>query len=238
MKDFTFYGDLVAISSIYAAAPKMAYEKLNIYYNEVFHGLHDFYTGHSDREIEMFSDSLVVKGPDFDDFVTAIAPIYMNLLAKGLMLRGALVRGRLTYDVRLEKENFSKRLPDSDVLARAVALERKVKGARFVVEHEIADQYLLHYPDWHTLHGYSANRRLGQRDVGIQRALVPLPDGGAYEFLYPVIADQDKVTLENRISESDYIASALPAEFSVHYVETKRILKHSLERLNDGRRHL
>jgi hypothetical protein len=238
VNDFTFYGDLVAISSIYAAAPQTAYKHLNTFYNEVFFGLEGFYKDHADREIEMFSDSLVVKGPDFHDFVTVIAPIYMNLLAKGLMLRGALVRGRLKYDVRLEKVNFSKRLPDSDVLARAVALERKVKGARFVVEREIAELYLHGYPEWHTLHGYCTNRRLGQHDLSIQRALVPLPDGGAYEFLYPVIADQDKATLESRMSESDYIASALPAEFSVHYVETKRMLKHSLERLNDSRRNV
>lgn len=236
MKEFTFYADLVGISSIYAAAPSLAYQKLNIFYNEVFHGLDAFCTGHSDAKIEMFSDSLVVKGEDFHDFITSVAQVYMNLLSKGLMLRGALVLGRLKYEVRLERDNFSKRLPDSDVLARAVALERKVKGARFVVQKEIAFAYLKSYPDWHTLHGYCSNRRLGRRELHVQRSLLPLPDGGAYEFLYPVVSDAENNTLEARISESEYIASALPAEVSIHYTETTRLLKHSLERLCDSRR--
>ena len=36
---FTFYADLVGISSLYAASPAAAYKKLNTYYNDVFYGL-------------------------------------------------------------------------------------------------------------------------------------------------------------------------------------------------------
>jgi hypothetical protein len=45
INEFTFYGDLVGISSLYAATPKGAYNALNDYYNIVFHGLDAYYHG-------------------------------------------------------------------------------------------------------------------------------------------------------------------------------------------------
>jgi hypothetical protein len=233
MSNFTFYADLVGISSLYATSPKQAYEKLNNYYNIVFQGLAAFYFNTPDRKVEMFSDSLVVTGDDVHDFVTAMAPVYMSLLAEGLLLRGGLVDGPLTFDVRITTTNFQKKLPDSDVLARCVAFERKVKGARLVVESSIAEQFLQQYPEWQTLHGYATNRRPGQKEIAIQRALIPLPDGSAYELLYPVVAQKQVRAVEKQMSELDYMILALPSEVANHYTETKRLLAHSKARLED-----
>jgi hypothetical protein len=234
MAHFTFYADLVGISSLYAASSEQAYKKLNEYYNEVFFGLTAFYEGKPDVQVEMFSDSMVVRGGlDACDFMKIISPVYVNLLSKGLLLRGAVVEGNLKYDARLTAENFQKQLPDSDVLARCVCLEKKVKGARLVIEKKIAEPFFANHQDWLTLHGYSANRRTGDALAVMQRSIIPLPDGEAYELLYPVVANTDILSINKRIEELDYIMSALPHEVSVHHAETKRILVHSKIRLND-----
>lgn len=235
MSDFTFYADLVGISSLYAASPQQAYEKLNEYYNEVFIGLDAYYRGSASRKVEMYSDSLVVSGDDLHEFLLTLAPLYMKLLSKGLMPRGGIASGRLNFDVRITAENFRKNLPDSDVLARCVALERKVKGARIVIESDIAKPYFDKHPDWLTLHGYASNPRRGDRVVVVQRSICPLPDGSAFEFLYPVTSAEEDILIEARKSELDYMIGALPKDVSVHHTETKRLLEHSQRRLNDHR---
>jgi hypothetical protein len=234
MAHFTFYADLVGISSLYAASSDQAYKKLNEYYNVVFTGLSAFYDGKPNVQVEMFSDSIVIRGgQDVHEFINIISPVYVNLLSKGLLLRGAIVEGQLKYDARLTAENFVKQLPDSDVLARCVCLEKKVKGARLVIEKKIAEPFFTNHQDWLTLHGYSANRRGGDALAVMQRSIIPLPDGEAYELLYPIVAATDIQSLDKRIEELDYIISALPHEVSVHHAETKRLLEHSKIRLND-----
>lgn len=182
----------------------------------------------------MFSDSIVVRGgTDVCDFMGVIAPVYMSLLSKGLFLRGGIVEGKLEYDVRRTSENFQKRLPDSDVLARCAGFEKKVKGARLVIEKKIAHAFFNEHKDWLTLHGYSVNRRAGEKTFTAQRSIIPLADGTAYELLYPVMADSDIPTIDKRIGEFNYMIAALPHEVSVHYEETKKLLEHSKIRLND-----
>lgn len=233
MSDFTFYADLVGISSLYATSPRQAYKKLNEYYNEVFHGLSAYYRGSGTRRVEMYSDSLVVTGDDPHEFLTTLAPVYMKLLSKGLLARGGIVSGKLNFEMRITTDNFQKNLPDSDVLARCVSLERKVKGARIVIEKEIGEAYFKNYPDWLTLHGYVSNPRRGQKELVTQRSIVPLPDGSAFEFLYPVAATEDDTLIERRKDELDYMIGALPREVSAHHSETKRLLEHSQRRLLD-----
>ena len=110
MNYFTFYADLVGISSAYEASPEQAYQKLHEYYNDVFFGLSAYYEGKQDRQVEMYSDSLVVSGDDPLEFLHTIAPVYMKLLSKGLLLRGGMVAGKLSFDIRMEAKNFQKRL--------------------------------------------------------------------------------------------------------------------------------
>lgn len=234
MSDFTFYADLVGISSLYATSPHQAYKKLSEYYTEVFIGLEPYYRVSASRRVEMYSDSLVVSGDNLRDFLVALAPLYMQLLSKGLMPRGGIAAGRLNFDMRITTENFRQNLPDSDVLARCVGLERKVKGARIVIESGLVNPYFNQCQEWVTLHGYLSDPKLGNRDFVLQRSIVPLPDGSAFEILYPIIGAAGDF-LESRKSELDYMIGALPKEMSAHHYETKRLLEHSQRRLKDQR---
>jgi hypothetical protein len=233
MSYFTFYADLIGISSAYAASPEQAYLKLHEYYNDVFYGLTAYYADKPDRKVEMYSDSLVVTGDDPVEFLESISPVYMKLLSKGLLLRGGIVSGKLAFDIRMEAKNFPKKLPDSDILARCVALERKTKGARLVIEGSIALQILDNCPDWATLDGYASNPRRGVVGFVTQRSIIPLSDGTAFELLYPLLAGEDPQLIGRRIEEMDYMIAALPTAILIHYAETKRLLEHSQRRFAD-----
>lgn len=231
--DFTFYADLVGTSVLYATSPTHAYERLNEYYNAVFHGLSAYYNESDTRKVEMFSDSLVVYGDNPQLFLSTMAPVYMNLLSKGLLLRGGMVDGLLHYDARITTRNFQKYLPDSDVLARSIALERLVKGARIVLNPVIAESFLSSHREWLTLQGYASNRNPGNIDLLLQRSLVPLATGSAYELLYPLLGLSEESTIEMRKDEMDYQVRHLPRDVSMHFSETKAVLEHSKERLRD-----
>ncbi len=235
MKTFTFYGDLVGLSSAYEASPEGAYQKLHEYYNEMFIGLSAYYEGSSDRYVEMFSDSIVVRGDDPIEFLCTIAPVYMKLLSKGLLMRGGIVTGKLKFDARMQRCNFEKKLPDSDILARCVALERKTKGARLVIEKSMAQALLSMIPEWLTLEGYASIPMHGDTTLTAQRSICPLPDGTAFELLYPVLANEEKDIILRRIKEMEYLIAALPKDISIHHSETTRLLEHSLWRITDKR---
>jgi hypothetical protein len=99
-----------------------------------------------------------------------------------LLLRGAIVKGKLTYDARLTKSNFQKRLPKNDTLARAVGLEKTQKGARFLIEPALANELMQNYPDWLTHEGYI--RSIGLNGPDPLRKICPTPDSNSYEYLY------------------------------------------------------
>jgi hypothetical protein len=233
-KHFTFYGDLVGIASLYNATPAGAYDALNAYYNTVFFGLQSYFKDHLNRKVEMFSDSLVVTGDDPQAFIVSMAPVYANLVQKGLLLRGGMVTGALQFDVRVTTGNFEKALPTTDVLARAASLERKVKGARFLVDSALTHDLIGACPQWLTLHGYISDPKPGDTDVVLQRSLVPIPDGSAYEVLYPVLELPEDQIIEKRIGEMD-MTKVLPPELAQHYTDTRRLYEHSRVRVRHHR---
>jgi hypothetical protein len=87
--------------------------------------------------------------------------VYVNLFYKGLLLRGAMVKGKLSFDPRLDTQNYEKKLPSDDTLARAVGLESKFKGARLIIENELANELLRtnRVNDWMTTEGYPRRGR-------------------------------------------------------------------------------
>jgi hypothetical protein len=232
---FTYYGDLVGISSLYASSPQGAYNALNEYYNEVFSGLVAFYSGHPSRKVEMFSDSLVVRGDDPALFIKTMSPVYGILLSKGLLLRGGMVRGKFDLDVRVTAGNFGKWLPNSDALARAAGMERIAKGARFLVESSLAVSLMPPRPSWLSPQGYFNDPQPGHRDLIFQRSLTPLGGGAAWEVLYPVLAEIEDVQIDAWIERLDYLALVAGDEFSKHHKETQSLLKHSKIRLSHHR---
>lgn len=228
---FTYFGDLVGISSLYASSPKGAYNALNDYYNEVFCGLAAYYNGQGGRDVEMFSDSLVVRGDDPVSFIEIMAPVYGSLLSKGLLLRGGMVSGKFSLDVRVTARNFQKWLPDSDALARAAGMERIAKGGRFLVESSMAENLMRLRPSWLSPQGYYSDPQPGQRNLVFQRSLAPLGSGAAWEVLYPVLAQVENVQIDAWIERLDYLALVAGDEFSKHYKETQSLLRHSKTRL-------
>src|SRR5947207_2394818 len=86
--EFTYCGDLVGTSSMYANAPSEAYNFLNRFYNTVFGLLADYQHGVLGREVYMFSDSVIVTGDSPEEFVRSMCGVYMTLLNNSLLLRG------------------------------------------------------------------------------------------------------------------------------------------------------
>jgi hypothetical protein len=235
---FTYLGDLVGISSLYASSPEGAYNALNDYYNEVFFGLQDYYTDKEQRKIEMFSDCLIITGDDPDAFIKSMSAVYGNLISKGLLLRGGMVTGSLDFDMRVTASNFKKRLPSTDVLARTVSLERMVKGARFLVESAIAERFMAPHPAWLTPQGYINDPQSGRKELVVQRSLCTLPNGGAWEVIYPVLSEIEEVQISSWIEKVGYLSSVAGDEGGRHYLETRKLLEHARVRLGHHRGHI
>jgi hypothetical protein len=154
---FTFYGDLLGISGSYKLNTNVANKKLKDFYETVFNTLSDYCRQRSDTKVFMFSDSLLFYGDDGLSALEQLQIVYIKLLYKGLLIRGAMAAGKLQFEPRLTLENFTKFLPDDDTLARAVGLESTKKGARLLIEKSLASRLLKHYPEWLTQEGYIRN---------------------------------------------------------------------------------
>jgi hypothetical protein len=78
---FTFYGDLLGIGSAYRLSPETAYMKLDDFYNETFRIL-DAFCNNDHNHVEMFSDSLLIKGDNALSALTDIASVFANLIRR------------------------------------------------------------------------------------------------------------------------------------------------------------
>lgn len=184
---FTFYGDLMGMSGYYKLSSDIAKEKLHEFYNTVFHALSDYCNDNPTFKVHMFSGILLIYGDDAKIGLEKIHNVYINLLHKNILLRGAAVSGRLSFDIRTELENFSKQQPNDDTLARAVGLEQTKKGARFLIEAKLATELLNDYPQWLLHEGYLTHQHGSYDRVPIDdpiRRIAPTPEQDGYEFLY------------------------------------------------------
>jgi len=230
---FTYYGDLIGVTSLYRQDPEKAYKTLNEFYNTTFVTL----ANSSEEKVYMFSDSLVFCGENTESAIESLENLYLNLiLKKNIMLRGAIVSGKLQFDPRIERTNFEKRLPRGTELVRAVCLESQYKGARFIVENALAEELLGEVRDWRTVNGY-VNNITGDTFIGkndFRRKIIPAPEGGGYEYLYFWPSnntlkhhEQDHEGLKDKLSE---IGRYPKKDISKHYSETINLLKRSLDR--------
>lgn len=224
---YTFYGDLLGIGAAYKLGPRTAYDKLNAFYNVTFHTL-DAFCDNPGNEVEMFSDSLFIKGDDAVSAIADIALVFSNLLRKGLLLRGAIVSGKLRFDTRLTKPNFAKRLPDDDTLARAAGLEKMQKGARFLVEPQLANELLSAVPDWQTHEGYLRSIR-STADESLRR-ICPTPDSMAFEYLYYWSTGIEIEEYVTRTKDLKDIMAMCDSASREHYRETISMLERSRHR--------
>lgn len=236
--EFTYCGDLVGVTSLYTSTAEGAYNVLNDFYNTVFHGLKPYHSKKtSSRKVKMFSDTLIVSGNDPDEFIRTLSPVYTTLVSKGILLRGGMVEGRLTPELRITTNNFEKFLPNSDVFARAASLEKKVKGARFLVDHAIANMLIQPKPEWLVLSNYARNPAKGDRNFDLQRSVTPGGDGTYYEILYPILSGLEDRDFIQRNEQLGFLSKSVPKEVANHFSDTAKVFECSKLRLEHRNAH-
>jgi len=154
------------------------------------------------------------------------------------------VDGRLSYQIRTELENFDKNLPKNDTLARAVGLESVKKGARLLIESQLAQFLLRDYPEWLTHEGYitaqSPHPYSSVRYENILRRIAPTPEQDAYECLYFWICNGDfqheDIDYELKLENFEEIRGMLGDTIGSHYKDTIELLKRCNKRQNFTRR--
>jgi hypothetical protein len=225
--DFTFYGDLLGVGAAYQLSSALAYERLNEFYNTVFSFLFEKTQEGRNLKVYMFSDSVLIYGKQVERVLPQLQKIYLELFRKGLLLRGAIVDGRLRTEPRLEGDNFRKFLPKNDTLARAVGLEKTHKGARLLISPKLAESLLGRNRDWLTVDGYIRNAHREVETTSVLRRICPTPTGIAYELLYfwdPASPLSDYAAEKSTMNE---IAQFLDVEAATHYRETISLLERS-----------
>jgi hypothetical protein len=230
--NFTYYGDLLGISGLYKLSPEIAYEKLNLFYNMTFASIDAQWQNRSGSKITMFSDSVLMWGNDAQGALRQLASLYTKLLAEGLLLRGAIVKDKLTFDPRLERRHFEKRLPTDNTLARAVGLESTHKGARLLIESPLANALLRSVPQWATAHGYITGPRPRNPQIphdSVLRRIAPTPEGYCYELLYfwDFCAEANEMDVDYKANREqlEEVHKMLKEDVGIHYKETVSLLK-------------
>lgn len=231
--EYTYYGDLLGISSYYTLSPDMACKKLDDFYNTTFNSLSNYCNNNRGSvEVIMFSDSLLIRGDNAQKMLEELCKVYIELSHKGLLLRGAMVKGRLKFEPRLTLENFEKRLPEDDTLARSVGLESMYKGARLIIENSLVEELLSNQPQWMTLDGYVRDVMPNIRYKNILRRIAPTPDNSTYELLYFWVCSRDSFNYEVKKEQLKEISNSSINKISIHYKETIRLLDRCQHRQN------
>lgn len=226
--EFTYYGDLLGISSLYKLSPAIAKKKLNDFYNTVFITI-GAWAKNKSIDVLMFSDGLLIYGNGAVEALDKLSLVYLKLIQKGLLLRGSIVKQKLDFEPRLTYDNFQKMLPKDDTLARAVGLSSTQKGARFLVEIDLARNIFKNNPDWLTHDGYVKSAQNNIPYESILRRICPTPDNTAYEVLY-FWGVSDEISLRSQNHKElrlqlEEIRRMVRKYISGHYEDTVALLK-------------
>jgi hypothetical protein len=225
---FTFYGDLLGISNAYKLSLDAAYKKLDRFYNLCFQHLKSACSGNH-AKVNLFSDSIFFWGDNQRLALQLLKQLYTDLTSEGLLLRGAIVSGKLEFEPRFTIVNLEKSLPKGDILPRAVGLASSCKGARLIVDREIAHSQLPSV-EWHTIEGYLQFHQHYQDipQFDSRRFICPTPDGTAYELLYfyPISAGIP-LDYDGRIRHLRNMSKMVSKEFTEHYSETISVIERS-----------
>ena len=229
---FTFYGDLLGIASNYHLDEKLAYEKLDRFYTISFENLGGYCNAYLDSKVFMFSDSILFYGEDTISALKKLHTLYLSLLKSNLLLRGAIVKGKLDFEPRFELKNFEKNLPINGTLAKAVSLQNIYKGARLIIDIELAKELLYDIPDWLTQEGFYTNFKTEILNSDLLMRISTTPDNSAYEFLYFWQSHNQQFTFDHKQkkNELEEISKMMNPNISVHYKETVELIKRSQSR--------
>jgi hypothetical protein len=223
---FTFFGDLLGFSSYYRLGADIAYRKLDGFYNAAMQCLEDFCRRAPEVRVTLFSDSVFLVGDDPRDALPELSALYSRLLEDGLLMRGAIVSGKLAFDPRIAVGNFEAKLPSNDTLARAVGLEKTQKGARLLIEGRLAHRLFRSRPDWATHGGYIRGRQQPPpKHADILRRICPTPDNTTFEYLYYWTATRDLHDYRRKIEELAEVAKMQSDELSIQYRSTIDLLR-------------
>jgi len=225
--EFTYYGDLLGISNYYSLGEKVAYKKLNDFYNETFSVLEDYVDKNNGNWVEIFSDSLFIVGVDAKNALQRLNRLYLNLLHKDLLLRGAIVSGKLSFEPRFTVEKFDKRLPEDDTLWRAVSLEKRYKGSRLIVENSLAHELFNVKPEWMTNEGYIKTKFSRVPHAELLRKICPTPNQQGYEMLYYWTTDIRPNDYKKRVQHLRGLAKMQDKSISIHLIETAKLVERS-----------
>jgi hypothetical protein len=241
---FTFYGDLLGISSVYKLSAAAAREKLNRFYNSSFNVLDpDWERANGVRTI-MFSDSILITGRRDENMLVQLQALYLALSSDGLLLRGALVENEVRFEPRITRDNFQKMLPEDDTLARSVGLAGSFKGARLIIENAVARRLLVGEPEWITQDGYVHNPVGSSRPTrnDIIRRIAPTPDGTAYECLYFWPSEGLRAPVHMDFAEKrdqlNEIKKMVREDIGEHYKETLGLLNRCESRASFTAKHV
>lgn len=234
MIPFTYYGDLLGIGNYYKLSPAVAQNKLSEFYNECFHTIRNHvHQSDLDNRIEMFSDSLFVIGDDAIEGLRLLGILYSNLIRKDLLLCGAMVKGKLAFKPRVTINNFRKRLPKDDTLAKAAGLEKSQKGSRLLIENSLVQEMMTPCTDWMTNEGYLRTKQNTPVDDDVLRRIAPTPDSKGYEYLYYWTTGIEVSEFKERAKHISRLVSFLDSPGKEHLQETAKVIARSKARFDE-----
>lgn len=226
MIPFTFYGDLLGIGNYYKLSPAVAQNKLSEFYNECFYTIRNHVRQpNQDNRIEMFSDSIFVIGDDAIEALRLLGSLYGNLIRKDLLLRGAMVKGKLAFEPRVTIVNFEKRLPKDDTLAKAAGLEKSQKGSRLLIENTLVNEMMMSCPDWLTNEGYLRTKQNTPADDDVLRRIAPTPDSQGYEYLYYWTPGIEAGEFKEKTKHISRLMSLQDSPGKEHLQETAKVIE-------------
>lgn len=230
--DFTFYGDLLGISSNYNLDSNLAYSKLNDFYNISFKELNNYCNAYPYSKVFMFSDSILFYGENPIAAIKQLQNLYLSLLSSNLLLRGAIVKDKLDFEPRFELENFEKRLPINNTLAKAVSLQSLYKGSRLIIESSLALELLDEVPQWKTQEGFISSPEVETVNSEFLKRITPTPNNKNYEYLYFWLSSHPDCRFEHKRKQKEFneISKMLEPTISIHYKDTIELMKRSENR--------
>lgn len=220
---FTYFGDILGTSELYAIHRNIGYRQLNKFYNVVFDIFKPLAESDTSLRIYLFSDSLFITGNNLERVLKALGSVYYRLFKENIFLRGAVVEGLLDFDPRIQLDNLIKQLPTTDVLFRAVKLEKSSKGARLLIEKRLAQRILPSH--WYTYELYKENLHNPNLPIGdFRRRIVHNSESQAYEYLWPIENHEwlNHVNIQNLLKENAYFS---PKYAMNHLGETRKLFK-------------
>jgi hypothetical protein len=209
---YVYYGDLLGISTAYECGLDKAKSKLHRFYDEAFHCFSKIKTQDASCNIELFSDSILVSGVDVISFIECMADFYNTLLSYNIMLRGGVVEGIIEYEPKLSCNKSSNRILTQDVLFRASVLQKKCKGARFIIEEKLLNK----------------NEEIGTHFFNTKNKVSGINKSGKniFEILYPIISGVESCIINKRIGAlKEMLASQTDETVKKHFSETILLLQ-------------